>query len=173
VLVPVLVPPSPDRFVDRRRRAMAAIQSIHLNLQTFDEDGAGTDARIYLGICGREFIVRSRVEDFVPGGSFEYVYGEGATVESPFEAFNDPRVHGLQTEHADRFPVYVRLEPEHDDDNWKLGRAVVTLNGALFPQWDSAALFPFTKGIWLGSYRGLVVHLPKHEDVEGSSGSRR
>ena len=43
---------------------MAQIESIEVNVQTLDVDGAETDGSLYLGVCGREFHLDTCVNDF-------------------------------------------------------------------------------------------------------------
>jgi hypothetical protein len=79
--------------------------------------------------------------------------------------FNDPRNPSVSFPLLESFPAYVRFNPRARDDNWKLQRAVVTLEDQLFAMWDSSENIPQAQGIWLGSRSGLVVHLHKHDDV--------
>ena len=100
---------------------MAQIESIHVNIETGDESGAGTDGSIYVGVCGREFHLDTSADDFEHGSSHEYVLGAGSDVVNP--AVNDPRKQFLQTEDVESFPIYVRFEPNNSGDNWNLARA--------------------------------------------------
>lgn len=142
---------------------MPEVQSIHLNLQTGRMDGAGTDGNVYLGVCGREFYVDTTSDDFERGSTRNYIFGDGANVIN--KPPNDPRSQRLLTENVVRFPVYIRFQPESGSDNWNLQRAVVTFNGDLFPQWDTASFVRSDNGIWLGTRSGLYVHIPMHQDV--------
>jgi hypothetical protein len=144
---------------------MPNITSLELNLQTARVDGAGTDGDVYLGFCGREFYVDSEDEDFddfESGDIRTYIFGDGANVIQP--DLNDPREPQLLSENIDRFPVYIRFEPEDRDDNWRLQRAVVTFNGNLFPMWDTAELIRGAGGIWIGTRAGLFVHFIQHQE---------
>ncbi len=143
---------------------MTAIETITLQIQTADKDGAGTDGDVYLGVCGREFRTDTSADDYERDSSREYVFGDGANINNA--SVNDPRVPQLHLENADRFPVYIRFQPTSRTDNWKLLRAEVSFNGAFFPRWDTGDLIPFDErgGIWLGTRSGLWVHIARHSD---------
>ncbi len=139
---------------------MANIKSIKVVVSTMDEEDAGGDGPVYLGICGREFSIDSSDDDFERGANFTYQFGEGGSVQN--SELNDPREPQLQTEDADRFPVYIRLE--HPTEHWKVQRVSVHLNDGSFPLWDTFGHIPDTQGIWLGRLAGRVLYLPKHQD---------
>jgi hypothetical protein len=141
---------------------MAAITSIQVSIQTMDTSGAGTDGDVYLGFSGREFYLDTTADDFERGSSRTYRLGDGPNVL--FASVNDPRKPQLAVENVDRFPVWIRFVPRGRDDNWILGRAVVTLNDRLFPMWDTAEYISFREGIQLGTHSGLFVHLLRHND---------
>ena len=141
---------------------MGRINSIHLHIQTGKQSGAGTDGDVYLGLCGREFHIDSTSNDFGTGAAREYILGEGANILKP--ALNDPRKQLLFTEKVASFPVYVRFQPEGEDDEWQLQRADVRFNGSLHIDWDTANVIANDpkEGIVLGIRSGLVVHLEDH-----------
>ena len=142
---------------------MAQIESIHVNIETGDESGAGTDGSIYVGVCGREFHLDTSADDFEHGSSHEYVLGAGSDIVNP--AVNDPRKQSLQTEDVESFPIYVRFEPNNSGDNWNLARAEMSLNNDFFPRWVTETFISEAEGIWLGQRSGNVVHLRKHQDA--------
>jgi hypothetical protein len=142
---------------------MAQIESIHVNIETGDESGAGTDGSIYVGVCGREFHLDTSADDFEHGSSHEYVLGAGSDIVNP--AVNDPRKQSLQTEDVESFPIYVRFEPNNSGDNWNLARAEMSLNNDFFPRWVTESFISEAEGIWLGQRSGNVVHLRKHQDA--------
>lgn len=142
---------------------MTALTSLQLTLQTGDLSGAGTDGDVYLGFAGREFSIDTSADDFERNSARTYRFGEGATVLNA--SVNDPREPAFEVENAARFPTYVRFQPQSRTDNWLLARATVTVNGGLFPMWDTAEHFSQRRGLWLGVRSGLVVHLLLHEDV--------
>lgn len=144
-------------------RGMTALTSLQLNLQTGDLSGAGTDGDVYLGFAGREFSIDTSADDFERNGARTYRFGDGSNILNA--AVNDPREPALELEKVARFPVYVRFQPQSRTDNWLLARATVTVNGGLFPMWDTAEHFSQRVGLWLGVRSGLVAHLLLHEDV--------
>jgi len=142
---------------------MTALTTIQLVLQTADDSGAGTDGDVFLGLAGREFTIDTTADDFERGDARTYRLGDGANVRNA--AVNDPRSPALQVESIDRFPAYVRFQPQNRSDNWHLTRASVTVNGGLFPMWDTAEHLSPRVGLWLGVRSGLVAHLLRHTDV--------
>ena len=68
---------------------MPRIESIHLHIQTGKLSRAGTNGDVYLGLCGREFHIDSKANDFEAGSARVYVFGTSATVLDA--AVNDPR----------------------------------------------------------------------------------
>jgi len=144
---------------------MSKITTMIVVLDTAVESGAGTDGDVYLGICGREFYLDTDRDNFE--GVDQFVLGEGSNVK--YAQLNDPRTQQLDTDDADRYPVYIRFAPQNRDDNWRLERAFVLLSDdSNEPDWEwrpDGALSPM-EPIWLGTHAGLVVHLKKH--VAGS-----
>lgn len=137
---------------------MAAIFQIVLDIQTANETDAGGDGPVYLGVCGREFNadLRSVSDDFEQGTTATYVFGRNHNIEN--NSNNDPRVHQLDTDNIDDFPVYIRLA--HPTEHWKLYRAVMYCNGQVLPQWTTSR--HFGGGIWLGRNTGTIVYLTKN-----------
>lgn len=142
---------------------MADIQKIRVNIQTATDSGAGTDGDVYVGFAGREWHVDTSADDFEAGSSRTYVLGAGSNVLNA--AVNDPRDPSVSFPLLESFPAYIRFNPRSRDDNWKLQRAVVTLEDQLFPMWDSSENIPQTQGIWLGIRSGLTVYLHNHDDI--------
>jgi hypothetical protein len=141
---------------------MPQIATIHVQINTRDVSGAGTDGDVYLGVCGREFYLDTSHDDFERGSSREYVLGEGSNINNA--STNDPRKQVLRTENVESLPVYLRFAPRTRSDNWSLQRAQVSFNDDFFPRWDTASFISQNEGIWLGTRSGLVVHIPKHSD---------
>jgi hypothetical protein len=141
---------------------MTAVRSLHVSIQTSGASGAGTDGDVYVGFGGREFSLDTSADDYEAGSSRVYRLGDGATVLNA--AVNDPRSPQLVAENADRFPVWLRFSPQNREDNWILSRAVVTVNDALFPMWDTAEYISPRTGLRLGVHSGLFVHLLRHSD---------
>lgn len=136
---------------------MAQIESIQVNVQTLDVNGAGTDGSLYLGVCGREFQLDTSDDDLERGSARKYVLGEDHNVVSA--GVNDPRKQLLLTEHVDGLPVYLRFVGEDGGDRWGLQRATMMLNDQLLPQWDTLSYISQSVGIWLGPECGGIVFL--------------
>jgi hypothetical protein len=126
---------------------MVLVNTIFLRLNTKGIEGAGTDGDVYLGIGGREFSVDSKYEsydDFEPGNVRYYIFGEEPhplvdylpedndftlTTSVLYPEYNDPKQpYPLDTDDMDKFPVYIRFEPEDDDDFWCLEGVIVRVN---------------------------------------------
>jgi hypothetical protein len=142
--------------------SMPQIESIEVNVQTLDADGAGTDGSLYVGVCGREFHLDTRENDLQRGSAGTYVLGDNSNVQD--KAINDPRNQRLFTENVDSLPVYLRFVGEDDDDHWGLQRAVLILNSQILPQWDTISYISQTDGIWLGHKAGNIVFLIRDRD---------
>jgi hypothetical protein len=105
---------------------MSAITRIKVTVHTGDRNEAGTDGTVYLGICGREFkLARAGVDDFERASHRDYFLGSSANVEQA--AFNNPASPQLDTTDADRFPAYIRFEPQGGSPNWDLDGVEVTI----------------------------------------------
>ena len=116
---------------------MAAITQIKAVIHTADISEANTDGGVFLGICGREFrLGRADVDDFNRASHREYVLGAGANIEHAKD--NDPTRPQLDTIETDRFPAYIRFEPDVATGNWEFGGAEVTITpgGAKFARLD-------------------------------------
>jgi hypothetical protein len=158
---------------------MVLVNTIFLRLNTKDIGGAGTDGDVYLGIGGREFSVDSADEDyddFYRSDVRYYIFGEKPTplddylVEDPFyitttvlhPKYNDPREpYPLDTDDMDKFPVYIRFEPEDDDDFWCLEDVVVRVNPLTKTTQVKRyhALQGVEQFLWLGPTRGKFLFL--------------
>jgi hypothetical protein len=142
--------------------AVPLIESIQVEVNTLDVDGAGTDGSLYLGVCGREFHLDTSANDLEQGSARKYVLGDNANVEH--KAINDPRKQRLLTEHVDGLPVYLRFVGNNEDDRWGLQRAFMTLNDELLPMWDTISYISDVDGIWLGGKAGGAVFLLRERD---------
>ncbi|MET9658547.1 hypothetical protein [Streptomyces sp. NPDC006510] len=142
---------------------MADITKISVQLVTATDPGAGTGGFVYIGVAGREFHVDSPRNDFEPGDNYEYIFGDGANVLDA--ARNDPRLPRLDTDDADRFPVYLRFEGNDNNDDWCLDRVRVTVN----PGGTSSRIYENLRligsgadqKIWLGKRFGESVYLQR------------
>jgi hypothetical protein len=166
-----------------RSMVMVLVKTIYLRLRTKSIEGAGTDGNIYLGIGGREFSVDSANEDFddFEAGSIRtYIFGEmpmptnlpGLQWDTArYPEYNDPREpYPLETDDLDKFPVYIRFEPDDDDDDWCLEAVSARVN----PLTETTqvkryhALQGQEQFLWLGHARGKFLFLL--EDVPGPLG---
>jgi len=137
---------------------MSAITQIKATIHTGDRDNAGTDGSVYLGICGREFLLtRADVDDFERASHREYRLGSGSNVEQP--TFNNPSSPQLDTTDADRYPAYIRFEPEGDSPDWDFDGAEVTIT----PGGNKYSRLGDGGGVhlWLGQKIGKFCYLRK------------
>lgn len=144
------------------------ISKIELKLWTALEDGSGTDGRVYLGIAGREYAVKSQgnYRDFQPHADADtYIFGDGTNVNRPQD--NDPR-NPFPTDANDlpRCPMYIRFAPLGNDDNWQLQRADITVwfKGTASNSIEQEIQFSRLSGgphLWLGEQRGQSLYFPQ------------
>ncbi len=142
---------------------MGAIHRIIVQVKTASGRKTGTNGRVYLGVCSREFRLRKTASDFHSGGEPMFVLGEGANVSHP--ALNDPRHPQLDTNDAEKYPVYIRFEPLSASDNWKVRVVCVRVEGDLSLH-DPDLIKEFgtpvsasSEGLWLGRNEGLFYYL--------------
>ena len=151
------------------------VKTIFLRLNTRSVEGAGTDGDIYLGIGGREFYVDTKYpdyDDFKAGSVRTYIFGEvpdPSSVPQDFDLFttvrnpkyNDPRQPDpLDTDTMDQFPVYIRFEPEDDDDFWCLEGVIVKVNTLTGTTQDKRyAALGEENYLWFGHGRGKYLAL--------------
>ena len=95
---------------------MANVEMIWVRFETGDQQGAGTDGDIYLGIGEREFMIDSSWDDFERASDQKYAVGNPHTVLN--YKINDPRKPQMDTEEVKAFPAYVRFSPK--DQNGSL-----------------------------------------------------
>jgi hypothetical protein len=140
---------------------MPNIDEISVTIETGDQSGAGTDGDVYLGICGREFYLDTKVDDFERNSSRKYLLGQRSNTLNADK--NDPRLPQMLVEELDQFPVYIRFNPKSRDDNWLLRRVVIFINeiepGSVPPLYDSS---PEPGGIWMGVRSSLFFFPRKH-----------
>jgi hypothetical protein len=150
---------------------MAAVTGVLAQIITGDVDGAGTDGRVYLGLCSREFRLDSSQDDYERGSLREYILGRGPVepnlpppqirVVNPLR--NDPRRDfPLDTANLDVSPVYVRFEPEGDSPDWNLRSAIVlvyTGEGQFVAAYFAPRAF---NNLWLGDRYGKALYLTEH-----------
>ena len=145
------------------------IESIHVLIQTAKEENAGTDGDVYLGICGREFVIDTDQKDFDKNSTKTYIIGDGANIKNSYE--NDPRHHWIRhTEDLEKYPIYIRFEaieqkkelavPRYDV-NWLLEYVRVQVNpkAGAGGEWIFEALKNRAEKLWLGQLYGKFCHL--------------
>lgn len=107
---------------------MANIKRIDARIKTGNREGAGSSGRFYLGIGGREFRLDiPGTNDFEQNMDQIFTLGEASNVGNP--SHNDPRSPlQLITENLNKYPKYIRFEPESENDNWNLEEITITVN---------------------------------------------
>ncbi|MBU6997918.1 MAG: hypothetical protein HXS41_11765 [Theionarchaea archaeon] len=134
---------------------MANISRIDVRIATGNRSGAGTNGHIFIGACGREFVIDSSDDDFERGADRTYTLGAGGNVSH--KEFNDPRNPQLNTGHLTRFPVYLRFEPAGDHADWNLEQVDITVNpGENQVKYTTLASGP---NLWLGQNYGKMIYL--------------
>ncbi|MBX9399367.1 hypothetical protein K4749_38915 [Streptomyces sp. TRM72054] len=142
---------------------MSAITKITAEVTTADVAHAGTDGWVYLGIAGREFVLTiASINNFEQGRSDTYVFGLDANVQNA--DYNDPRTPQLDTDDLDRYPVYLRFEPEGTNPAWCLERVTVTVNpgSETSHRFDNPRLVGAPR-IWLDQAYGKQVGLKRYD----------
>jgi hypothetical protein len=120
---------------------MVDIETMYLRLVTVKDvvDSGSTDGDVFLGIGGREFSIDSEKDDFENGQDRWYILGKIPStlpvgvdiVPVRHSNQNDPRYgYKLKTENLYKYPVYIRFEPQNEDDNWGLEDVTVYVNPA-------------------------------------------
>jgi len=141
------------------------ITKIELKLWTAQTPGASTDGRVYLGLAGREYAVKSSGSghDFQPAPEpHVFVFGQGANVA--LAEHNNPAAP-WQTDFEDvaLCPKFLRLAPKGDDDNWNLQRADLTvwyresLAAGAPTHTQNFSRLSNSPHLWLGVQRGLFL----------------
>ena len=143
------------------------IKKIEVCLTTGNEDSAGTNGEVYLGICGREFYLDADRNDFEKGDYWPYILGDAANILH--KQYNDPRKFWPRhTEDLEKFPVYIRFEPRRPGDpydNWLLEQVTVKVNPGP-GEWTFEALAGEGVKLWLGLTRGKICYLELVEKGE-------
>jgi hypothetical protein len=108
---------------------MADTTSIQVTTTTGDN---GTEASVYLGICGREFNLDTDVDNFRALQVDSFTFG-GPFANVTNREFNDPQHPQLDTDNLpgagvsplDEFPVWIRSGQE---DDWDIADILVVVN---------------------------------------------
>ncbi len=137
---------------------MANINQFSITLTTAgDKSHANTNGDAFLGICGREFFLDSPENDFEPGSTITYIFGEGTKIELSIRERNDPRNPQLTSSDLHAHPIYIRYEPEADDPGWIIADITVFIAGESYG-------IGSRKGLWLGQKHGKFCYLERLDE---------
>jgi PLAT/LH2 domain len=145
---------------------MTQIVQIKVEIKTGNESTAGTNGKVFLGIGGREF----RLDK--PGNQFQKNHTDTFTINSTNSDIENPERNSLPNignANSPRienkvgitfnFPVYLRFDPNDNDDDWNIERVKVRVIGGL----NSTFIYPNDilkdGNIWLGNKSGLFLGL--------------
>ncbi|MGW1439868.1 hypothetical protein ACWD7M_32060 [Streptomyces griseus] len=145
---------------------MAPITRIDVYTKTSDVIAADTRSAVYLGIAGREFRLSTGNEtDFGKNTETTFVLGTGSNVSD--SQYVDPRYPQLDTDDLDRYPTYIRLQPEGSAPAWCVERVQVTVNpeGKVKHLVDNPRLVDEGEGkrILLDASYGTTLHLKRFD----------
>ncbi len=136
------------------------VRRIVVDVVTSHATGAGTTAPVMLGLGGREFrLLVDAGDDFERGAESNFQLGEDANVLLPSR--NDPRLGSpIHVRDVLSHPVYVRLLPKSDKDDWLVEGVTVRV----IPQGERRAIrylaLPGPQdAAWLGLQSGTVLQL--------------
>lgn len=136
------------------------VRKITVEVVTSYAKGAGTEGKVFLGLGGREFRLDiDSHDDFDRGDEVVYELGEGSNVCFPDR--NDPRTGlPISVDAVLAHPVYIRLVPDDNADDWDLANVHVRLHAA-----DEVIRYAALEGpnahIWLGLQSGNCLHLQR------------
>ena len=130
------------------------MNSFSAHIYTGNKGGAGSNGWVYVGLCGREFSADANGPDFERNANFEYIFGAGSNVL--FSDRNDPRHPDIKVEDLDKFPVYIRFEPNGADPEWNLKKVDLKVNGTIVYNIDFG-----TDGLWLQQEACKMAYLKK------------
>jgi Subtilase family len=137
------------------------ITKIEIDIETGAIENAGTNGRVYFGICGREFRLDKPGDQFRVGILDNFVIGIGSNIENPNgvnDIINSPNSYEIDTYLLNIFPKYIRFEPQDNDDNWNVSRVElrVTDDTNIVHKFDALVS---NGSIWLGENSGLLLGL--------------
>jgi hypothetical protein len=145
---------------------MTQIVQIKVEIKTSNESNAGTNGKVFLGIGGREFRLDKQGNQFQKNNTDTFtINSTNADIENP-ERNSLPNVGNTNSPLIENsagiafnFPVYLRFDPNDNDDDWNIERVKVQVIGGL----NSTFIYPndiFKNGnIWLGNKSGLFLGL--------------
>jgi hypothetical protein len=160
---------------------MVAINTLFIRIKTGLD---GTDGHVYVGIDGREFYIDSGepdedYNDFERGDDRTYICGEMPPLQPPNStqiktpSFHHPRkLYPLDTDNLDKSPVYLRFEPDHDQDTWRLNYVSVQVNPTPdrpFAMYEALDADDDKIQLALGKHFGKYVYLHKVASVNKQS----
>jgi hypothetical protein len=154
------VPVSIDPFFFRVL-GVYIITKIEIDVETGSIEGAGTNGRVYLGICGREFRLDKPGDQFRVGTLDNFIIGIGSNIENPNgvnDIVNSPNSYEIDTYLLNIFPKYIRFEPQDNNDNWNISRVELRVTDETSVVHNFDALIS-NGSIWLGKNSGLLLGL--------------
>jgi hypothetical protein len=137
------------------------ITKIEIDVETGSIEGAGTNGRVYLGICGREFRLDKPGDQFRVGILDNFIIGIGSNIENPNgvnDIINSPNSYEIDTYLLNIFPKYIRFEPQDNNDNWNISRVELRVTDETNIVHNFDALIS-NGSIWLGKNSGLLLGL--------------
>ena len=147
---------------------MTHLGKVTVEIKTANVSGAGTNGRVYLGIGRREFRLDKSGDQFQPGSTDTFVIGDGGNIKSPNHSndlalganMNAPEI---QFNSIDDIPIYIRFEPENNNDNWNVESVRLTAQQYDPDPGDTSQYSDdFSENdnrIWLGYSSGLIMVL--------------
>jgi hypothetical protein len=148
---------------------MTHVGKITATIKTGDVANAPTDGRVYLGIGGREFRLNKPGNQFKRGATDTFIIGDGGNIDNPRNANELPFFGGtdncprLEFLDLPKFPAYIRLEDDEEDDkDWNVEGVTV-----LAEQYNFGVPTGLTRvynggligHIWLGTKFGKMLQL--------------
>ncbi len=135
------------------------ITKIEIDVETGAIERAGTNGRVYLGICGREFRLDKLGDQFRVGILDNFIIGTGSNIKNPNgvnDIINSSNSYEIDTHILNIFPKYIRFEPQDNDDNWNVSRVELRITD------DTNIVHKFNAldgngNIWLGKESGLFL----------------
>jgi len=150
---------------------LSHIGRITVTISTGDLDGASTNGRVYLGIGGREFRIDKPGNQFQKGDTDFFTIGDGSNIE--FSDFNNLPIIGdnnsprIEFETLSNYPVYIRFEPQDNEDNWNVEDVKVQVtqynDDPLVATSNKRMFIDLGSNIWLGKRSGLFLYLDRFE----------
>jgi hypothetical protein len=131
---------------------MPAITRIDVTTSTGNN---GTNSNVYLGLCGREFLLdRPGRDDFQRNTNDHFVLGDANNVDSVANpTLNDPKSPlPLDTDDLSTFPIYIRLD---SSGAWELSGVTVVVRSS--QQTETLTALPGAQHLRLAPDSGLYL----------------